>query len=176
MGMRSPPRRLSQSLLVCGTRAPGPPWSRALSPRPLAPGADKAGVGRLRLGQEGPLSDAHGLDAVVLGATRSIAAPLRRQPGLDLHLAQLGLAERRPAEGIALVMGQQVPNQDRDLAGRRDRSDLLPTPGFDAKEEGVERPGCRRGGPGGFDKQPACQRPALLGDAAMVCTTIARLT
>src|SRR3954470_9328710 len=128
----------SQALLGCGVRVPGPLRSWALCLGPLAPGADKAAIGCLGLGHEGPLRIAQSLDAVIPGAPRSVAAPLGRQAGLDLHLAQLRLVERRPAEGIIFLTGQQVPNENRDLASRRDRSDLLPTPGFDAHEEGVK--------------------------------------
>ena len=59
----------SQSLLVCGVRVPGPLRSWALCLRPLAPGADKAAIGCLGLGHEGPLRIAQSLDAVIPGAT-----------------------------------------------------------------------------------------------------------
>ncbi len=113
---------------------------------------------------------------MIPGAPRGVAASLGRYAGLDLHLAQLRWVKRRPAESIVLVAAQQMPNDDRDLAGRRDRGDLLPTPSFDAKEECVKRPGCGRRGPGRLDQKPAGQRAALLGDAAVVGTAIACLT
>src|SRR3954469_13757565 len=75
----------SQSLLLCGARAPGSLRSRRLPLRPLAPGADEAGIGRLRLRHGGPLSIAESLDTVVLRPPGRVAPTTGRHAGLDLH-------------------------------------------------------------------------------------------
>jgi hypothetical protein len=104
--------------------------SRWLRFRPLAPARYKSSVGSLGLRDEGTLGISQGLDVVIPCSTRCVAAALRRHPGFDLHLPQFGLVERRPSEGLILALCEQVPNENRDLAGGRNNSDLLSTPCF----------------------------------------------
>src|SRR6202035_1836431 len=146
---------------------------RLLGFGPFAPGRYKANIGPLGLRDELSLGVSQGLDIVILRSPRSVAAALQRHSGLDLHLPQLSLMERRASEGIILALGQQVPDENRDFARGSNRGDLLSASDFDTNEKGVERPrrGCRS--PGRLDQKTPRQEPALLGDAAVMGGSVA---
>jgi hypothetical protein len=70
--------------------------------------------------------------------------------------------ERRAAESIVLALGQQVPDENRDLTRSSNRGNLLSAPGLDADEEGVQWTRCRGSSPSRLDQKTACQRSAVL--------------
>jgi hypothetical protein len=69
-----------------------------------------------------------------------------------------------------------VPDQDRELAGGRDGSDLLTALLLDAVEECSQWSRLCRDRPRRFDQHPACMRSTLFTDPPMIGGTIAGLS
>jgi hypothetical protein len=79
--------------------------SFAASAHPGRFGAGRFDFGRslFSLRSERSLSISQMFDAVISCASRYVATTLGGHSGLDLHLPELGLLQRRPAEGVVLA-------------------------------------------------------------------------
>src|SRR4029453_19448126 len=73
-----------------------------------------------------------------------------------------------PRPQVVVLLGQQVPDQDRELSGGRDRCDVLAAARLDAQKERPQLTGRPRGGPGRFHEQAPRMTWALLCDAAVI--------
>ena len=105
----------------------------------------------------------------------ALLAAAGRHPGAELERAELLLGQRRPAEGVVLVLDDQMPAEHGELAGGRDDRDLHPAARADSLIEGAQRPGGADGDPGRFDEHPAGVRAAVLGDPPVPRRLTARL-
>jgi len=74
----------------------------------------------------------------------------------------------RTCPEVVGLLGQEMPDEDRQLACGRDRGDLMAASGPDAQEEGVQGTGCLGRRPSGLDQQRPRVRPADLADPAML--------
>jgi hypothetical protein len=113
------PRRLSCACPICGARAPD--WRFGLPVR------NETRVGTLGLFKPGAFPLPH-LLAVIGMSTSRFASLCGWFAGGKLHLAQFGLQQRGTRPGVVFLLGQQVPDQNRQLARRGDRRDLLAAP------------------------------------------------
>jgi putative transposase len=138
------------------------------------PTVDEAGVVALGLRGDLHLLVAQRLDVIGIGWPALIALPLWLA-GLQFHGAGLVGDQRGARPQIILVLGQQMPAQNGELAGHGDGCDLVAPPGPDADEEGMERssrPGCR---PGRFDQHGPGMAATDLADAPVMSGTQSRL-
>jgi hypothetical protein len=69
-----------------------------------------------------------------------VAGGKRRRPRGELCLAQLRPQQRGAPEGVVLVSAQQLPGQDGELAGHRNRRHLAAAAGADTLAEGAQGP------------------------------------
>src|SRR2546427_300763 len=69
---------------------------------------------------------------VVAGVGRASDATLGRGPCGELELSNLGGNHAWTRERIVLLLGQQMPGKDRELARDRDRGDVATATGTDA--------------------------------------------
>src|SRR4051812_31377819 len=75
--------------------------------------------------------------ALAGGRAGALAAP-RPVAGHELEPAQLVTGQRRPPEGVVLLMLEQVPEQHAELASGGDERDLRPAPRPQALIEGAQ--------------------------------------
>ena len=61
-----------------------------------------------------------------------------------------------------------MPDEDRELAGRRDSGDMLTAAAADSQEERTQRTRRSRCRPGGLDEHASGMAAALLGDPAVI--------
>ena len=94
---------------------------------------------RPRLGGEGAFGVADLL--VAQRRRRHGPGPCAGRAGGELELADLVARHRGLAEGVVLLAGEQVPEQDGELARGGDRGDLRAAAGADALVERAQRPG-----------------------------------
>src|ERR1700722_97867 len=98
-------------------------------------------------------------------ATR--ATPLGgRLAGEQFHLSELVRQQCRPCPSIVLVLGEQMPGEDSDLASRGESRNLLATSALDANEERPQWSGsmrCRPGGPQWSGRARAAAQAARSG-------------
>ena len=76
--------------------------------------------------------------------------------------------QRGARQEIALVLRQQMPDQDGQLARCRDSCHMLTPPGPHPKEKGSQGTWCSRRCPGRLNQHPACMSASLLRDPPMV--------
>ncbi len=138
---------------------------RALGPPGLQP-ATKTRVSGLGLLDPAALLVA--LAFQVVGVCRSLLAAGRLMTGPELEIAQLSGMQGGTGPEIALVLGQQMPDQDGELARRCDGRDMLSPPGLHAQKEAAQRTWGARCRPGGLDQHAAGMTAALLGDPPMI--------
>ena len=81
-----------------------------------------------------------------------MAAAARRMTGFELEFSKFPLQERRTAPGEVLILGQHMPDDDRELARGRHSSDMFAALVSDLDEECTQRAGCARDNPGRFDE------------------------
>jgi hypothetical protein len=127
------PRALPRSIAPKGPRESRPVGGgHALrlrsAPWPASP--RRAGGRSARPGGELVLAPAHLLERVGRGLAPLAAA--RGQAGAQRERAALLLGQRRPREGVVLVLDDELPAQHRELARRRDDRDLHPAPALHA--------------------------------------------
>jgi len=120
-----------------------------------------------RLGVNSNLLLAPALLGRGIDPTSTALAPDALRSSKDLDASKLLGGERRTAEGILLVLREQVPEEDHELARHSDRRHVGPPPGPDALGEGVQWSGSTRDDPRRLDEGPASTGTALLGDAAV---------
>jgi hypothetical protein len=87
---------------------------------------------------------------------------------LQLQIAQLPGVQRRSGPHVAFTFAQQMPDEDRELTGRRDSGDMLTAAGADSQEERAQRTRRSRCRPGCLDEHAARVPTALLGDPAVI--------
>jgi hypothetical protein len=102
-------------------------------------------------------------------------ATARRVSRPELEVAQLSGVQCRPGPGVVLPILEHVPDDDRDLPGRRNRRNVLAAACRDPQEEGPERPGGARRGPGRLHEHAACLASTLFGDPPMPDRPVAGL-
>ncbi len=137
----------------------GPGW-------PVPPSFDHARVCGLGIGDEFHLPVPDLLDPVVSPGAGFVAVGLGRS-SLQGELSHLHRHEGRARPTVGLVLGQQVPDQRRDLARGGDGGDVLAFARLDPQEERPQRPGHRSGRPRGLHQHRPRRRVPLLGDAPM---------
>jgi hypothetical protein len=132
-------------------------------------------VGSLGLLGIGLLQVSQFLHVVGVGGTTPANAPLWLGSRSERQLPLLGGDQRRANPKIVLLLGQHVPDQHRELAGRCHRRHLVPALGADAQEEGTQgtaRFGC---GPGRLDQEAPRMAAAMLADPTMLGDAQTRL-
>ena len=72
--------------------------------------------------------------------------------GFEFEFSEPSLQERRAVPGVVLVLGQDVPDDDRQLARGCDCSDVFAPLVSDPDEEGAQRTGRARDDPRRFDQ------------------------
>jgi Integrase core domain len=87
---------------------------------------------------------------------------------LQLQIAQLPGVQRRSGPHVAFTFAQQMPDEHRELTGRRDSGDMLTATGADSQEECTQRTRRSRCRPGGLDEHASGMAAALLGDPAVI--------
>src|SRR3546814_20884733 len=116
--------------------------------RPCLPRGDKLFIGVFGLPGDLYLLIAQRLD--VIGMGRAGLVPLFLRPAsLEFHRPALVREQRRSCPAIVGLFGEEMPAQDRQLAGEGDRGDLVAAFCSDSEEEGMQRPwrlGDRTGG------------------------------
>src|SRR5271156_3511841 len=130
------------------------------------PTGDEARVGRLGLVDPSALLIAMALDIVPVGYASLAARGL--VPRFQLQIAQLPRVQRRPGPHVAFTFAQQMPDEHRELTGRRDSGDMLTAAGADSQEECTQRTRRLRCRPGGLDEHASGMAAALLGDPALI--------
>lgn len=106
--------------------------ARAPLRRLLFPGRDEVAVFPLSIADRLALAVAHGIVARVGGGSLLLAATARRMPSFELEVSELPMEKRRMAPGEVLVLGQHVPDGDRQLACGCGRSDMFASFVYDA--------------------------------------------
>src|ERR1700722_4787423 len=155
----SPAAQPSSSPLGCGACA------RLLGTTRI-PTGDEARVSCLGLLDPSTLLIAVALDIVGVGG--AFLAALGLVSRLQLQIAQLPGVQRRSGPHVAFTFAQQMPDEHRELAGRRDSGDMLTGAGADSQEERTQRARRSRCSPGGLDEHAARVPTALLGDPAVI--------
>src|SRR5439155_14862972 len=116
-----------------------PHWdTRALLLGRLLPVGDEPLVGGLGLARELHFPLALLFERGDAGLAAPSRAPALRT-GSELELAQLSPRQRRAPEGVVLVLGEQVPEQDHELARDGDRRPARAAPGRGALGERAQR-------------------------------------
>ena len=152
--MEGPAAQPLSSHLGCGARA-------HLLESMRVPAGDEAGIGCLGLLDPAPLLLAMVLD--VVGVSRPLLAPCRSIPRFELKISQLFGKQRRTRPHVALALGEQVPDDDRELAGGRDGCYVLAATGSDPQEKGSQRAGARTAAEAASTSMPrAWPRPCLV--------------
>ena len=115
----------------------------------------------------------HPIGGVVL--TRRVhqsGATIRRSDfgrlGLEFEIAQFPGMQCGTRQEIALVLRQQMPDQDGQLARRRDSCHMLTPPGPHPKEKSSQGTWRSRCCPGRLNQHTACMSASLLRDPPMV--------
>ena len=99
----------------------------------------------------------------VVGVCRSLLSPGRLVTGLEIEIVQLPGVQRRTCPKGVLVLCQKMPDQDGELACRRDSSDVLPAPALNPKKETAQWARDARCGPARLTSMPrACLQPGLV--------------
>jgi hypothetical protein len=110
-----------------------------------------------------------------LAAGDAFVALLRRSAREELETPDLVAGHRRPSEGVVLLVREQVPEGDNELArGRRGR-DLRPATCAHALEEGAQRPGRTHHLPGDLTEHVPRLGRAGPGDVAVPDGATSRL-
>ena len=149
-----PAAQPSSSPLGCGARA-------RLLGTPRIPTGDEARVHRLGLLDPPALLIAMALDIVSVSCASLAAFGFITR--LQLQIAQLPGVQRRPGPHVAFTFAQQMPDENRELAGRRDSGDMLTAAGADSQEERTQRTRRSRCRPGCLDEHArAWPRPCLV--------------
>jgi len=120
------------------------------------------------------LSVSQRFDVVIVSLARLVAF-LHRLPALDLHAANLLGDEGRTCPKIVDVLGEQMPAQNRELAGDRDGRYLMAFPCADPDEEGMQGTWRLRRRPSRFDEHRPGVAAADLADPAMLGEAETRL-
>src|ERR1700761_3145391 len=162
----SPAAEPSSSPLGCGARA------RLLGTTRI-PTGDEARVRRLGLLDPPALLIAMALDMVSVSCASLAAFGFITR--LQLQIAQLPGVQRRPGPHVAFTFAQQMPDEHRELTGRRDSGDMLTAAGADSQEERTQRTRRSRCRPSRLDEHAARMPTALSRDPALICGPRARL-
>src|ERR1700722_14021790 len=155
----SPAAQPSSSPLGCGARA-RLLWTTRI------PTGDEARVRHLGLLDPPALLIAMALD--IVSVSRASLAAFGFISRLQLQIAQLPGVQRRPGPHVAFTFAQQMPDEHRELAGRRDSGDMLTAAGADSQEERTQRTRRSRCRPGCLDEHASGMAAALLGDPAVI--------
>ena len=156
------------SHLGCGARA-------HLLESMRVPAGDEAGIGCLGLLDPAPLLLAMVLD--VVGVSRPLLAPCRSIPRFELKISQLFGKQRRTRPHVALALGEQVPDDDRELAGGRDGRDVLAATGSASRRKKARSgPGARTAAEAASTSMPRAWPRPLLGDPSVIGRPRPRLT
>ena len=83
----------------------------------------------------------------VVGVRGSFLSAGRLVTGLELEITQLPGVQCRTCPEVVLVSCQQMPDQDGELACRRDSSDVLAAPTLHPKKKATQRAWGTRCGP-----------------------------
>src|ERR1700722_2201452 len=154
-----PAAQPSSSHLGCGACAHPLGTSRV-------PTRDEASVSRLGLLDPPALLIAMALD--IVSVSRASLAAFGFISRLQLQIAQLPGVQRRPRPHVAFTFAQQMPDEPRELTGRRDSGDMLTAAGADSQEERTQRTRRSRCRPGCLDEHASGMAAALLGDPAVI--------
>src|SRR5262249_26958317 len=106
-------------------------------------------------------------DIVSVGSSALVALS-RRLPGLQLHRAQFVGHQGRACPLVIGALGEEMPAQDGELAGHRDRCDLMAAPGADTQEECTEWAWRLGRGPSCLDQHGSGMRTPALADTTML--------
>src|SRR5271155_1322886 len=155
----SPAAQPSSSHLGCGACAHplGTPGS---------PASDEASVSCFGLLDPPALLIAMALDIVSVSCASLAAFGFISR--LQLQIAQFPGVQRRPGPHVAFAFAQQMPDEHRELTGRRDSGDMLTAAGADSQEERPQRTRRSRCRPSRLDEHAARMPTALLRDPAVI--------
>ena len=149
----SPAAQPLSSFLLCGACARL--WS------PWIPASHEPRIGCLGLLDPAPLLLAMALEVIGVGGPfLSAGSPVSR---FELEITQLPGMQGRTRPQIALALAQQMPEQNRELARRCNRRNVLPASGADPQEEGPQGTRCSRCHPRCLDEHAASVAATLLG-------------
>ena len=112
-------------------------------------------------------------DVVVVGDAAS--GMLGRQAGAQLGRSELPGEKGRPGPDVVGLLAQHVPDDHRELPRGSDGRDVLAATRCDPLVEGSQWSWRARGRPCCLDQHAARMATALLGDAAMISWSLARL-
>src|SRR5262249_44576998 len=147
------------SLLLCGARA-------HLRPSRV-PTCHKTGIGRF--GLLDPVSFLVALAFEIVGVRGSFLSAGRLVTGFELEITLLPGVQRRTCPEVVLVFCQKMPDQDGELACRRDGGAVLPAPALPAQKETAQRARAARRDPARLDQHAARVPAAVLGDPPVIC-------
>jgi len=89
--------------------------------------------------------------------------------GFELEITQLSGVQCWTRPEVVLVLCQQTPDQDGELACRRDGSHVLPAPALHAQKETAQRARGARRRLARLDQHTPTVAAALLSDPPVIC-------